>query len=227
MTSFDTAPQASDRAPSSARRLWLTTEFAVLFLGAPLAMATIMPPQMAFSVIFGLTVVGVALLAITPGFRWRSLIEGPVAPHWRETLLFALVTAAATTALVLALRPWAFLGFPQRNTELWLLVIALYPLLSVLPQELLYRPLFFKRYGVLFPSWRVAMVANAVCFGLAHAFFHNWFAVVLSGVGGAAFAYAYVVRGSFPLACLWHSLAGQIVFTTGLGVYFYHGAIPT
>ena len=43
-------------------------------------------------------------------------------------------------------------------------------------------------------------------------------------MGSVAFAYAYAVKGSFPLAMLWHSLAGQIIFTVGLGRYFYNGA---
>ena len=68
-------------------------------------------------------------------------------------------------------------------------------------------------------------MVNGACFGLAHLFLMNWLAVVLSGIGGVVFAYAYHLRQSFLLACLLHVLAGQILFTTGAGIFFYHGAV--
>ncbi len=55
--------------------------------------------------------------------------------------------------------------------------------------------------------------------------------LVLLGLFGATrhphavLAWAYAVKGSFPAALLLHALAGQIVFTSGLGVLFYHGAV--
>lgn len=228
MATIDTDQRGEARSPRRdvrAIRLWI--ELIVLFVGVPVAMATVMPPRLAFSVVFAMTAVAAILLAITPGFRWRSLFEGPIWPHWRATLGFFVVTAIATSAVTLWLAPWRFLGFPLYRTELWLMVITLYPIFSVLPQELIYRPLFFERYGALFPSTVAAIAANALLFGLAHAFFHNWVAVTLTIAGGAAFGYAYAVLRSFGLACLWHALAGQLVFTVGLGVYFYHGAIPS
>ena len=76
----------------------------------------------------------------------------------------------------------------------------LYPLLSALPQELVFRPLFFRRYGHLFPDGRIALLANGALFGLAHLMFWNWPAVLLSTAGGLIFAHAYARRGSFALA---------------------------
>jgi len=101
----------------------------------------------------------------------------------------------------------------------------LYPLFSALPQELIFRVLFVERYAGLFPNKAWTVAVNAACFGLAHLFYGNWIAPLLSALGGLVFAWAYVYRRSFPYAVLLHAVAGQIIFTSGLGIFFYHGAI--
>ena len=68
-------------------------------------------------------------------------------------------------------------------------------------------------------------VLCAIVFGLAHLFYLNWVAVMLTMAGGLVFAWAHVERGSFWLAGLLHMIAGWAVFTAGLGGFFYHGAI--
>ena len=121
--------------------------------------------------------------------------------------------------------PDQLLILPRERTELWLTILVLYPLLSAIPQELFYRALFFERYGRLFPGRPWAIAVNAGCFGLAHLFFANWPAVLLATAGGAVFAWAYAEKRSFVFACVLHSIGGLIVFTAGLGLLFYHGAV--
>jgi hypothetical protein len=49
-----------------------------------------------------------------------------------------------------------------------------------------------------------------------------------TGLGsGTVFAWAYVSQRSFALACVLQAIGGLIIFTSGLGIYFYHGAIGT
>ena len=54
----------------------LAVEFAALYVGLPLAMALAMPPDWLWPVFLGLTLLALALLAGTPGFRWRELGAG-------------------------------------------------------------------------------------------------------------------------------------------------------
>lgn len=218
---------AATSAGARLSRIRLWAEFLSLYLATPLAVAFVFPPDAAFAVLFVMTAVGTLLLSLTPGFHWRALLGGGLARWWRETLAFVALTAIGVATVTLWIAPERWLWLPTHVPWLWAAIMALYPLLSVLPQELLYRPLFFDRYGSLFPTQGVAIAVNAVAFGLMHLFFFNWPAVLMTTFGGAAFAYAYAVRGSFGLACLWHALAGQLVFTLGLGVFFYHGAIPS
>nr|WP_242468692.1 CPBP family intramembrane glutamic endopeptidase [Rhodovibrio salinarum] len=104
--------------------------------------------------------------------------------------------------------------------------MTLYPVLSVIGQEIVFRPLFFRRYGHLIGGPVIRVVLNAGVFSLAHLFYQNWVALTLTFLGGIAFGYAYERSGSFPLVFLMHTLAGQALFTLGLGAFFYHGSIP-
>ncbi|MBP7000717.1 CPBP family glutamic-type intramembrane protease [Amaricoccus sp.] len=193
-----------------------------VFVAAPLAMAFALPPAALFPALFAMTAVGAILLARTPGFAWRSLVRGPV--PWGSAALVGLAAAIACGALVWALVPAEALALPRRAPVLWLAILVLYPLLSALPQELLFRPLFFRRYGALFPSTAAAVAANALAFGFAHLMFWNWLAVGLSAVGGLIFALGYLRHG-FPTAVALHAVCGGVVFTSGLGRFFYHGAV--
>ncbi len=209
-------------APTKAR-LW--TEFAALYLAVPTAIAVFLPPRWLFPALFAVTAVGMVLLARTPGFRWASLGEG-----WREVrakpvAIFAGLTLAASLLVVLDLAPEMLFGLPRSNPVLWLLVLLLYPVLSALPQELLFRPLFFRRYGALLPRGWPRVVLNASAFALAHLMYWNVVVGVMTFAGGLVFAVAYEVRRSFPLAVVLHAVAGWILFTIGLGIFFYSGNI--
>ena len=213
-------------APATPGRRRLVAEFLTLFVAAPLMMAAAMPPGWMWPALGTLSAAGFVLLALTPGFRLRRLFDRALYVDWRALALFVAVAATVSVVLVLSLRPEMTLWLPRNQPLLWLLILLAYPFVSVLPQEIVYRSLFFTRYGGLFPDRRTAILANAACFSLAHLFYLNWVAVGLAAVGGLVFAWAYASRGSFGFACLMHALAGQIIFTSGLGVYFYHGAIP-
>jgi membrane protease YdiL (CAAX protease family) len=230
MTTIDaTRPR---RAVSPARLVRLWGEFIALFIGVPLACAYLLRPEDVVNVLAASSAAGVVLLAVTPGWRWiRLLICRPIR-DLTALAVFSLVSAGIIHTLVQDLAPWAYLSLPTQRYELWVMIMALYPFLSALPQELLFRALFFERYGVLF-GWHgdhtrtpwFAILLNALIFGLAHLFYWNWVAVGLTTAGGLVFAYAYTRLNSFPLAFLMHVAAGQLIFTLGLGLFFYHGAI--
>jgi uncharacterized protein len=55
--------------------------------------------------------------------------------------------------------------------------------------------------------------------------FWNWIVLAMTFCGGLAFSWAYEARRSFPLAVLLHAIAGWVLFTVGLGVYFYSGNV--
>lgn len=115
-------------------------------------------------------------------------------------------------------------SFPLERPQLWIMVMVLYPVLSVWPQELLYRGFFYHRYARLFSSPNAYAAASAFFFGYAHIVFNNWIAIVFCAVGGFMFARTYARHRSLALACLEHALYGCFIFTIGLGWYFYGSA---
>lgn len=114
-------------------------------------------------------------------------------------------------------------SLPITNPLLWIMVIIAYPLLSVYPQELLFRVFFFHRYAIVFKSEFGIILASSISFGLAHLFFNNWIAPILSIVGGYLFANTYSKSKSLMVSVIEHSLWGDLIFTVGLGYYFYAG----
>ena len=211
------------RAGATAR-LW--AEFLALFVVAPVAMATVLPGGAMWFALGGIAMVAAVLLSLTPGFRWRELVtSGALRIDWRFLALYVAVAALASYGLTMWLVPERLFALPRYNTNLWILIMVAYPLVSAIPQEIVFRALFFERYGALFPGLRLAILANAGVFGLAHLFYGNWPAVVLTTIAGGVFAWAYAERRSFGFACLLHAMSGQIVFTSGLGIFFFHGAI--
>jgi hypothetical protein len=138
--------------------------------------------------------------------------------------LFFIVGIVATL-FTMHFLPDLFLSFPRQRYERWVMVMTLYPLLSVAAQELAYRTFFFHRYGALFGA-RVypAIAVNAALFGIGHLMLGNWVGVIGSMALGALLAWRYLQTKSFWAIWLEHSLYGCLIFTLGLGKYFYSGA---
>lgn len=136
-----------------------------------------------------------------------------------------LLFGTALTVFTAQYMPELFTSFPRGKPMLWWMVMCLYPLLAALPQELIFRVFFFQRYKDLFASSQSLIFFNGLSFGLFHLFYANWYAPILSVFGGWLFAYRYSVTQSLPIVALEHSLWGNLLFTIGLGWYFYSGSI--
>ena len=201
----------------------LRGELAALYLAAPVVAALIpldSVPLLALAALGG----GLALLHATPGFRWRELTTGWSRVAWGRVMAFAGATAVVGLVVVLTLRPEA--AFEPGRSRPWLLaaIVLLYPPLSALPQELLFRALFFRRYGPVLPRGVACQVAlNAALFALAHLAYRSWVVALMTLAGGLAFAHAHRVRGSFPEAVALHAAAGAVLFALGLGTWFFLG----
>ena len=211
--------------PALPSRALLWAELLALFVGAPLLMTAFFGRYSLFAVLWLLAGVAAYLLWRTPEFRWRALLRGPVLGEWRLIAGFTLFTALIAAATAQALVPHAFLWMPFGAPGLWVMIMLLYPPLSALPQELIYRTLFFERYGRLFPSARAAVAANGALFGLGHLFYMNPLTIGATALAGAAFGWAYLRAGSTLLSWALHAIGGMLVFTLGLGRFFYHGAV--
>ncbi len=216
---------ASAQAPLDAgRRIARLAELLVLYAGIPTALALrdqrgrLLPVLWAVAALVGL------LLWRDPSFDRRRLCGWcREKAEWRA---LALRFAAAALLLTVALwwyRPGWLFRLPQQRPVLWALLMVLYPLLSVLPQGLIFRALYQHRYAPAFRSPRLALVAGAALFSLAHVPFGNGIAPLFTLFGGALFLRTYARTGSLAMSCVEHALYGNLLFTLGWGIYFYHG----
>ncbi len=214
---------ALDHRPVAMGRLRL--EFGAFFVAVPLLIAVLFPPNWMFPALFAFTGLGVVLLHTTPGFQWAELRYNWANWSVRELVAFTTVTALFCTALIYLTRPDAAFFLLIHRPEMLAFIWVGYPLLSALPQELLFRPLFYRRYHGILPDGRKADLLNAAIFSFAHLMYWSWIVAIMTFVGGLLFSWAYRKRGSFFYAVLLHAIAGNIIFAVGLGVYFYSGNV--
>ena len=64
------------------------------------------------------------------------------------------------------------------------------------------------------------MFLNLVVFAYGHLVFSNMHAIIITAIVSPIFTYAYLKK-SFLTCVILHTLGGQIIFTLGLGKYFF------
>jgi membrane protease YdiL (CAAX protease family) len=104
-----------------------------------------------------------------------------------------------------------------KNPKLWLGILAVYSILSVIPQEIIYRSFYFERYQKLFSNKNTLLLSNAAVFSLGHLFFQNPLVLAITFVGGFIFAYTYSKTKSLLLVTIEHIIYGCWLFTVGMG----------
>jgi len=212
---------------SAAARLWRWIEMALLFGAAPLAMIWVVEGQKVpvFVALLPVLLVAILMLIVDPSFRLRDELARGIG--WRNALsilVLLLVIGGGATWWIKTDHPSWFLEFPTNRPETYMRIMMLYPVFSVAAQELLYRSFYFHRYGPLFGAhaW-LAVVVNGLLFGFAHVIMGNVFAVAATALGGLILAARYGATRSFWAVFLEHTLWGWLIFTIGLGRYFFTG----
>ena len=207
------------------RLLPLTLEFAAVFVIVPLLIYFRRIPNLPIPYLLITALVAFLILRTDPTFKLSQLTAwGNFRPFLTNILIRDAVCLVGLGIAVYLLAPQLFFSLIRRSPGLWALIFLLYPLLSVYPQELLYRAFFFHRYQPLFGNGWVMLAASALSFGFVHIIFRNWLAVGLCLIGGFLFSLTYQASGSLLLACLDHAIFGNFLFTIGLGQFFYHGS---
>lgn len=216
-------PQKLGAPARQTAALWV--EFFVLYAGIPMAILWSRQRVVMLAVLW-LAAVAIHLflkkrhnVSHAEEWNWAGFRAGARGVVWRFVVLAVLVGMT-----VRHFTPDVFLSFPRQRPGFWLIVMVLYPVLSVWPQELIYRSFLFYRYRAIVGEQRGYVVASALAFGFVHLIFLNWIAPAMTFVGGGLFAVSYRKHRSLALSCFEHALYGCMVFTVGLGSYFFTGA---
>jgi hypothetical protein len=203
----------------------LAAEFVALFLCLPLLLFFTGTRLGIYAALWGAGLYAFWMLRRAPDFSWRKLWHGdgwsPAAQ--RFALLRFLFLAALLTLATVLLVPERLMRFPLDRFPLWLAVMVLYPLLSIVPQELFFRSFYFARYRGAVAEPPFGFFINGLLFGFGHIVLNNWIAPTFCAVGGMIFAHSYQQHRSLKWAVVEHSLYGCWVFTVGIGWYFFTG----
>lgn len=228
------ASEAASTAHERRRNAWLLVECTLIFFAGPAAFAAFAPGGWLFPTLWALAAVCFVILIFDRDFRKADLLNprGVIAGGtWKRILIrFAILAPGITAAFALVdhffyTEELALFALPRERPKLWAAIMVLYPVFSVYPQELIWRSFFYRRYDEVFPADKGGLlIVSSLAFAWAHLMFPSpWVAMTMTFVGGLLFASTYQRSRSLLAAALEHALYGCLIFTIGMGRFFYSG----
>lgn len=192
-------------------------EFFFIFLIIPSTIFFLDSSIIIFLSLYLVSILSLVILYFDKTFLFTSLKKKI---DWTFVIIFSVIFFFLGFFYVLLVDKNLLFIFPKTNFKLWLIVIFIYPFLSVIPQELVYRVFFFQRYFPNINRFYFPMFLNLVVFAYGHLVFSNMHAIIITAIVSPIFTYAYLKK-SFLTCVILHTLGGQIIFTLGLGKYFF------
>ena len=192
-------------------------EFFFIFFILPSAIFFLDSSIIVFLTLYLVFTLSLVILYFDKSFSFTSLRKKI---DWKFIIIFSLIFLSLSFFYVILVDKDLLFIFPKTNFELWLLVILIYPFLSVIPQEIVYRVFFFQRYFPNERSFYFLTLLNMIVFSYGHIVFNNVHAILITAIVSPIFTYAYLKKSFFTCIVL-HALGGQIIFTLGLGKYFF------
>ncbi len=201
-------------------KIFRAIELVILFMGIPTAYYyELFPFHKIIPLIFG-AAYAIALLIFDKSFN-RQEIGMNQFKNFRPMLLRSIGVLVILVIATLLIVPEQLFFLPKHMTWLWVVILLMYPVWSVIPQELIYRTFFFHRYRPLFPKNTAMIIASGTAFSFMHIIFENMVAMVFSLAAGIILAAIYSRHRSLLGISIEHAIYGNIVFTAGLGTFFY------
>lgn len=159
------------------------------------------------------------LLVIDPEFDNRVFFRLD-----KERLRKSVARVVVITILLIWFTWWIFpnllLYYPMEEFEDYLITFLLYPIASVIPQEIIYRVYYFHRFRKIVPEIYLLMLSNAIIFGLTHWIYGNWIAPIATFLISWIFIFNYIKSKSLLNVSLEHYFYGLVMFTIGFGYFF-------
>jgi membrane protease YdiL (CAAX protease family) len=204
------------------KRVLLVAEFAILFFGIPLIMYLVKRFPLPSIFLIPVLIFVFFILRYRTDFKWKELVYLRITRKQliRDGIILS-ASAVSLLVLVLTLMPGKFLNLPRANPWIWLALGAFYPVFSAYPQEILYRTFIFRRYTKIFPGKWPMIAASGVSFSFVHILYYHPISMLLTLIGGIYLASTYNRTRSVLYTAILHGVLGMLVFTVGLGEYFW------
>ncbi|WP_420572997.1 CPBP family intramembrane glutamic endopeptidase [Kordia sp.] len=193
------------------------TEFFLLFIALPVSLVLTYPIYIKIaSILIGFIYVILILLKVEKQqFKINKSLDWKM--FWRRTLVLLCTIALLTMIYVYFTDASKLFIVARTKPLLWIIILFVYSLFSVYPQEVIYRTFFFVRYESLFKNKNLLIFINAIVFCLAHFFFKNILVLILTFLGGILFAFTFQKTRSTLLVSIEHAIYGSWLFTVGMG----------
>ncbi len=197
-------------------------EFILLFFGVPLLIyyeSFITHPSL---ILLPILAALIFYFIRKKDFNLESLIRLDVPRRlvWNHILLM-LITGIILTAFVYIFIPENLFNLPRANPNVWLILFFAYPVFSAYSQEVVFRTFLFTRYQTLFKNRNFLIIVSGVTFGFAHIVYYHPLSMLLKLIAGIYLAWIYRKTQSVLFTAILHALLGILVFTVGLGEYFW------
>lgn len=165
-------------------------------------------------------IIFLVVLLKSKGYKNKNLIKFSKDYDWSKALLRFLIIAVIAFLFVYFFHNDLLFHFADEKPERYLLFLVIYPVVSVIPQEIVYRGYFFYRYKSIFPNIKIMGIINAILFGYLHFIYDNWLAVIGAALVGIVFIINYLKTKSLMNVAIEHYAYGILIFTLGLGKFF-------
>jgi uncharacterized membrane protein len=198
----------------------LVLEIVLLFVGIPLIFLFPIGAE-AKVALFLLAIIYVIVIAVKE--RKKKVFQDRTCNQiaiYKTILLRFLVIAIGTIAVLYFTNKGDLFNVISTKPLLWLQFSGVYILASVIPQELLYRSFFTKRYRVLFSNDNFFILINALLFSFGHIWFQSITVLAFTFIGGILFAKTYLQSKSIYTILIEHALYGVWLYTVGYGELF-------
>ena len=198
-------------------RTYLASELLLLFVLLPISLVFSYSLILkAILILLGFVYIAVVLIRFEK-ISFKTSIRVEWSRFWKRIGLLFLGVILITSLYVFLMDANKLFCVIKNKPLMWVSILGVYTLLSVWPQEIVYRTFFFARYEALFQNKKLLIFVNAILFSLAHLFFKNTLVIVLTFIGGLLFAYTYYKSKSTLLVSVEHALYGNWLFTVGMG----------
>lgn len=197
-------------------------EWLALFFGVPVVVAQGWVPFNKLLLLVIVTVLCLVYLLLNKSFDpWRLGGLSRIKMIWKPFVVRVALCSALLFLFCWVLYPEYLFSFIKRSPKFWVVVFFFYPVVSAWPQELIYRAFMFQRYQKVFNRPKIMICASAAAFSFLHIIYINPVALTLTFIGGLIFAWDYHKTGHLGPSFVEHAIYGNLVFTLGLGMFFF------
>lgn len=200
-------------------KFYLVLEFLIFYVFIPFVANRFLDGWLKVIPLLLIAIMFFILLLMDSGFD-RKIFTRINRLYLRRSLVRVLIITLLLVWFTYWIYPDLFFRYPVEQFENYLITFFLYPIASVIPQEIIYRVYYFHRYKELVPEKYLLMLSNAIIFGLTHFIYGNWVAPLATFLVSWIFIFNYFRTKSLINVSLEHYFYGLIMFTIGFGFFF-------